>query len=237
MLERRHKLLELQELANSIKMNSDAKQCPHCGWGPILLDNNCDSLQDHHLQVLGLGGTYDNSCRQCGVLTPHKSQLLSWDGKLPQSLTADLNDPDGEAIVISASPECTSLSYRLAEIIKTLQINFADLSDTKFRLNLQNAMLRENEFGPDFLTRTRSALTESRDKRNQLHPPANDVRMINGTWNGSFLVEDATLRRGISISRPFSQPCAHFNKTSGCRNGLRCLFIHALPGTDAKLEA
>lgn len=226
-LDRQQKLLQLQEMANLIKRTCDARQCPGCGWGPILMDNRCDSLTDHHKEELANGGVYDNSCRQCGIVTQHKSDLPPWDGTLPESVTEHLKlSDDEETIVVKASEDATSFN-RLAEVVKLMDINFADLSDARFRSRLQNILRHNTGMEPEMLEGIQEILVESRSMREHLRPPANDIRVVNGTWDNSFLLGE-TAAAGLNCNRPFTAICKNYVPSTqrGCRNGNRCLFIH-----------
>ena len=214
-------------MANVIKRTCDARQCPGCGWGPILLDGNCDSLTDHHRQELSDGGVYDNSCRQCGMLTQQKSELPPWDGTLPASITEHLKRSDEEeAIVVKASEDAASFN-RLAEVVKLMDINFADLSDARFRCRLQNIMNQQVGIEQEMLERIRAALEDSRRMRQLLRPPPHDIRVVNGTWDNSFLLGESAAA-GLNCNRPFSAVCKNYVPSTqrGCRNGNRCMFIH-----------
>lgn len=160
-MDKQKKILELQQLAENIRLYCpDARQCDQCGWGPILLDNNCDNLIDHHMKKLPTGGIYDNSCRQCGACASTKSALPLWDGKLPQSLTVE----EGlESVVITAAP--APKFNRLAELVKDLDLTVEDFEDAQFLEEIKALFAENDRYDVETVTVLRQLLTHFREQR------------------------------------------------------------------------
>lgn len=160
-IDRKKKLLQLQQLAENIRLYCpDARQCANCGWGPILLDSKCDRLSDHHLQKLSGGGVYDNSCRQCGVRAELKSSLPLWDGKLPQSLTAE--EGLGDQTVVAAAPAAPL--NRLAELVKDLELTIDDFEFPSFRSAVKGVFSQNDRYDVETVNELRVLITGERQR-------------------------------------------------------------------------
>ncbi len=170
-IDQKKKLLQLQQLAENIRLYCpDARQCKNCGWGPILLDSKCDRLSDHHLQKLSGGGTYDNSCRQCGVRAELKSSLPLWDGKLPQSLLVE-EGLGGE--VVSSTAPVVPLN-RLAELVKDLDLTIDDFEIPEFRRAVKHEFSQNNRYDVETVNQLRANLGAERRRVQELSnmPPS-----------------------------------------------------------------
>ena len=79
--------MSIEEIDNEklrVALNGEAKQCPKCGYGPILR-SKCDSILTHHDSIVNtkLGVTIiDNRCPMCSHIERDWKRYNHWDGKI-----------------------------------------------------------------------------------------------------------------------------------------------------------
>lgn len=154
-LQRQRKQLELQQLTECIRSSCpDARQCRSCGVGPILMDTHCDNLGSHHLQAAPGGGLYNNSCRNCGVLTSSKNLLPRWDGKLPASLTTS-----SEVTAAAAVPPPIT---RLAKLENDLELTPEDFESSTLLSEIRRQLASNIQPSPAMIASLRSVVQSER---------------------------------------------------------------------------
>jgi hypothetical protein len=146
------KRAQLQTLADTLRVNyPGARQCAHCGCGPINKNGACAALNSHDGETLrgsdgqalytedGREVKINNRCPGCGQLNADWNSMPPWDGRLPRAVLEAEGVFDATEIVAAAEKK-----WNFLDIVEQLALTVDDLRSDSISGIIQT-IVRANE--------------------------------------------------------------------------------------------